>query len=161
MEQIELEQAMLDEARSEVAAADRKATLVLTSLSVGVSALLAGVIGGDWKPSDLAEGYQLIWWAGAVLAAGSIVAAAGAVWPRWSPPRKDSVVQYWGDAVYFARVEDLRAALDGSSEDARARVLGQLLALSRIVVTKYRLVRLSFRLAAVAVLLLTIAALEP
>lgn len=147
----EIEQAMLAEARAEVAVADHKASMVLTALGVGFGALLAGVIAGSWRPHELTGIYEVVWWFGAGLAGSSVVAAAAAVWPRWDSSRTTNGVYYWGDVAAHTTFQDLVDSLENDSATMERRTRQQLWALSRIVETKYRWVRRAFVLAAASV----------
>lgn len=143
----ETELAMLLEARTEVGVADHKASMVLTSLGVGFGALLAAVVAGDWSPDELAGFFEWLWWMGAVLAAGSVVAAALAVWPRWDEDEAFERPHYWGHVASYESLPDLADALEGNKLDESDRTRSQLWKLSQIVALKYRWVRRAFLLA--------------
>lgn len=143
----ETELGMLVEARSEVGTADHKASMVLTALGVGFGALLAAVVAGDWSPDELAGLFEWLWWVGAALAAGSVVAAALAVWPRWDEGETFQHPHYWGHVARYESVQDLAAALDQGDVEESDRTRSQLWKLSQIVALKYTWVRRAFLLA--------------
>lgn len=153
------EEAMLAEARVEVSYADHKASMVLAALGIGFGALTGGLLAGDWKPSDQGEG-ELYWWIGLVLSVTAISCAAAAVWPRY--PRRGGHrslgVYFWGDVASMKSFEDLVEHLDDSPPSPGDRTRSQLWALSRIVATKYSLIRGAFVLAALAVVFFAVSA---
>lgn len=153
------EAAMLAEARAEVVQADHKATFVLTGLGIAGGALLGGVIAGDWKPGNYHASGEAIWWIAVTTAAFAIIAAACAVWPRWSREDNNTPVFYWGHVARYKTVGDLAHALDNQSTTGDDRTRHQLHRLSRIVSLKYSLVRASFVLVAIATVLFVIAAI--
>lgn len=147
---LDVELSILAEARNEVGAADHKASMVLAVLGIGFGALLAGLIAQDWSPSDLNVFGRVAWGAGALLALGSVVSAGCAVWPRFTVPSKPSEIFYWGQVAAFVSQDELNVALDKNSPTLEGRTRHQLFELSRIVATKYKLVRLAMKLAAMS-----------
>lgn len=154
-----VEQAMLAEARADVAMADHKASMVLASLGIGFAALLGGLLAGDWEPSSLELPGLLLWWSGTGMAAGAVGCAAAAVWPRYKTVDVSDGVTYWGHVAMFPSVAALSSHLDDHPPSTAARTRTQLWHLSRIVFKKYRLIRWAIGLAAgsVSVLVLGIA----
>lgn len=150
---------MLAEARADVVFADQKASMVLAALGIGFGALIGGLLAGDWRPSKLNGLGEAIWWAGAVAAVVSVASAACAVWPRYSTKEAPKEISYWGHVAHFDSVEGFIAALDETPVDHLHRTRHQLWRLSRIVRTKYRLVRGAIGSAAAAGALFLIAAL--
>jgi hypothetical protein len=148
---IEVEVSILAEARNEVGAADHKASMVLAVLGIGFGALLGGLLARDWSPADLDPVGRTTWWVGAVLAGGSVAAAALAVWPRFTVPPPSSHVYYWGHVAAFTSREALDRTLDAHPPTLPARTRHQLYELSRIVARKYHWVRVAMRLAAMSV----------
>lgn len=148
-----VERAMLAEARAEVALADHKASMVLAALGIGFAAVLGGFLAGDWDPSELSGSAAVLWWVGAVLALASVIAVAAAVWPRFKTSDVDAGIAYWGHIATYKSLSALAGALDEQKGDGGSRTRQQLWRVSRIVRTKYNLVRLSFVLAGVAVAL--------
>ncbi|MCX6406795.1 MAG: DUF5706 domain-containing protein [Propionibacteriales bacterium] len=151
VEAIEVELSILAEARNEVGAADHKASMVLAVLGIGFGALLAGLIARDWSPAELSVGGRAVWYVGALLAAGSVGAAALAVWPRFTVPPPSPQVYYWGHVAAFDSREALDASLDAQPPTLPARTRHQLYELSRIVARKYHWVRVAMRLAGASV----------
>ena len=159
VEAIEVELSILAEARNEVGAADHKASMVLAVLGIGFGALLAGLIARDWSPAELDVAGRTVWYVGALLAAGSVGAAALAVWPRFTVPPPSPQVYYWGHVAAFDSREALDASLDAQPPTLPARTRHQLYELSRIVARKYHWVRLAMRLAGASVPFFVLAAL--
>lgn len=155
----DVEMVMLAEARSEVATADHKASMVLVALGVGFGAVLGGLLAGDWEPSDLDGAGEFLWWIGAVIALTSVVCAAAAVWPRYSKDDVSGGIFYWGHVATFSSLTGLTAALDHESPPTMDRTRHQLFALSKIVNKKYNLVRTAMCLAAGACLFFLLSSL--
>jgi hypothetical protein len=150
---------MLAEARHEVGAADHKASMVLAVLGIGFGALLGGLFARDWSPGALTGPGQAIWWVGAVLAVGSVAAAAMAVWPRFTVPERTEEIYYWGHVAAFGSRTDFDAMWDDHPPRMADRTRHQLFELSHIVARKYRWVRVAMRAAATAISILVLAAL--
>lgn len=145
----DVELAILAEARHEVGTADHKCQMVLAVLGIGFGAVLGGLIASDWDPRDLSGASQVVWFLGALLASGSVVAAAAAVWPRYSIPRNaPTEVFYWGHVAALATPQQLDAALDARPPALADRTRHQIFELSHIVGRKYAAVRLAMVLAA-------------
>ena len=95
---VALVQQLLAEAREELNRADNKASMLFALFGIGFGAVLAGIIAGDWKPSGLAVGAEVVWWLGAGAAVAALVALGAAVWPRLE---SDYAL---GRVTYFAHV---------------------------------------------------------
>lgn len=145
-----VEEAMLAEARVEVSYADHKASMVLASLGVGFGAVIGGLLAGDWKPANQGDG-EWAWWVGVCLAVASVAFAAAAVWPRYRRRAEREGLHYWGDVGLVPSYDELCRRLDEAPPSAATRTRSQLWVLSRIVATKYRLIRAAFVGAALAV----------
>lgn len=156
---LEVELAVLAEARNEVGAADHKASMVLAVLGIGFGALLAGLLARDWSPAELDGVGQTLWWLGALLATGSVGAAASAVWPRFTVPPRTDDVYYWGHVAAFDSRRELDETLDAHPPTLSARTRHQLFELSHIVARKYHWVRMAMRLAGCSVPLFLLASL--
>jgi hypothetical protein len=140
---------LLAETREELNRADNKASILLATSGIGISAMLAAVFAGSWHPLSLAVPYRSIWLVGAAFAGGGIVSLCAAVYPRVKNTNSTSA-SYFGD-IATKTVDELRTALNATAENGEERTLNQLHVLSRIVARKYRLIRvglLSFGTAA-------------
>lgn len=149
---------LLTEAREELNRADAKASFAFAGVSIGLSAVVAGMIGGDWHPSDLTpECAQVAWWAGALGGIAAVVFLAAAVYPRTVHSHKaGTAIRFFGHAAEMKSVDALRAALErDASLDARA--FDQLWEVSRIVKKKYTHLRRAFRCLGGGAVLVTIA----
>ena len=149
---------LLDETRDEVTRADQKAGVVLFVLGIGLGALLAGLIRGDWTPIDRGGVTAGMWWLGSIVLLGAVVSAALAVWPRFRASKSSDQITFWGDAGRTSSPEDLAARLDTQELDTGERRVEELWHLSRIVMQKYRFIRAGLLLAGVGFALHTIGA---
>lgn len=141
---------MLAEARTDVAQADQKASILLAALGVGFGAVLGGQLAGGFDSADLSPLGEVVWWLGVGLATASIVCAALAVWPRYrTDDHPQYGITYWGHIAAFDSLAELEAAMAGQQNTAR-RTTHQLWRLSRVVLVKYRCVRLALILSASA-----------
>jgi hypothetical protein len=143
---------MLAEAREDVAKADQKASTVLAGLGVGVGAVIGGFLAGNWRPTELEIAAMFLWWAGAVAVMAAMGCAAFAVWPRYDSKDKDGVYS-WAHVASETNFAAFSAALDNTNRVARTR--HQIWKISKIVATKYKLVRWSLALAAASFVLVT------
>lgn len=148
---------MLAEARVEVSYADHKASMVLAALGVGFGAIIGGLLAGDWEPADQGDG-QWAWWVGVCLSVASVGFAAGAVWPRYPRRGESNSLHFWGDVASISSYDELAKRLDEEPAPGIARTRRQLWVLSRIVATKYRLIRAAFVAAALAIVAFAISA---
>lgn len=155
-ERAQLEVQMLNEARAEVSIADQKASVILAGAGIGFSAILGGLLAGDWRPSDYDMAGQILWWLGAILALGVIAAAALALWPRFTTQNEESLVTYWGHVARYRSLADFEAAL-ADSPIGRDRTRHQLWRLASIVRRKYQCIRAALASGGVAVILFVLA----
>lgn len=141
----------LAETREEIARADGKASILLAGAGVAVSAILAGLIAGDVKPSGVPGLVAAL--AGlacaATLAGLGLIAAA--LYLRCGSPAC-ICARYVAEAASYPTPKALEVAL---LEDAHAgdRLLHQLFGLSKSVARKYSLLRWGMRLIGAAVVL--------
>jgi len=150
---------LLDEAREEVLRADQKAGVVLFVLGIGLGALLAGLIRGDWTPVERGTLFVVLWWLGSIILLGAVVASALAVWPRLRSAPVSNDIMYWGDVSRTESPAELASRLEGQETDSTDRLVEELWHLSRIVMQKYQLIRAGLLLAAVGFVLHVVAAL--
>lgn len=145
--------AMLAEVSSEIDRADQKASLLIGSLGIAFSIVLSATLGGDWSPRDLPALGLVLWAIGAVCAAGSVVAAALAVWPRLSKGPGPGAITYWGQVRGMDSPDAVARALAERGLQPPERTYQQLLVLSAVVQRKYRAIRWSMLLAGIGVVL--------
>jgi len=150
---------MLQEARSDVQAADQKASILLAAAGIGIGALLGGLLSGEWNPALLGCAASVLWWYGATSLAIAVVSAGAAVWPRIGRGRLEDPVYYWGQVATYPNLEILNAALDVFPPDPVSRTRHQLFNLSKIVSRKYRLIQYCIGFGVVSVFLFTLAVL--
>lgn len=142
---------MLTEARSEVAQADQKASMLLAALGIGFGLVLSGQLAGDWSPENLSTTGEWAWWVGATCAATSVAVAAAAIWPRFHADDVRNGIAYWGHVAAYSSIEEFDAAFDGEAMGVHERTRHQLWHLSRVVARKYALIRWAMVLAAGAI----------
>ena len=162
----EVELVMLAETREDVSKADQKASMILASLGIGVGAVLAGVLAGDWKPMDLHGLGEVGWWIGAALLGGAISCAGAAVWPRYDAGDASAGIYYWAHVASFSSLSSLTSALDSNTPTLDDRTRNQLWSMSKIANLKYGLIRKSMGLTAASIVfifasLFVSAALKP
>jgi hypothetical protein len=156
----ELVEALLTECRGELERIDLKASILLTVCSLALAALIHAAAYLHWDPRELGAP-QWFLWSGIGLGGAALVALAAAVWPRLGQGEGGEELTYFGHVTQYEDVEALNAALDReastnpSQTDYAAK---RLLALSRIVHTKYRCIRWGMILFGAAVPLCTVAA---
>lgn len=142
---------MLAEARADVVQADHKASMVLAALGIGFAAVLGGQLAGKFDSSSLSDLGQWVWWVGVVLAILAVAASALAVWPRFTTKDHPQFgVMYWGHAARHKCLPDLVEAFASSDTTSPQRTLHQFWRLSRLLLLKYWLVRMSLVLAGAA-----------
>lgn len=132
---------LLAETREELIRADSKAAMLFAVFGIALGVVLAGIVAGDWAPSDLAAGAEVVWWLGAASAALGLVAVGAAVWPRLKRKNATGRVTYFAHVIGYRDREALTEALARQASDDLARPIEQLEAISGIVMVKYRLIR--------------------
>lgn len=143
-------QQLLDDAREELARADDKASSTLGA----VSALVAGAV---VAPRELGPGSAAhTWgWAGGLLVCGlGTVLLMLAALPRFTTRSRRQVLTYFGAVARARRQGDLSylyGCLDMRSSDA---IITELRVIGRVVVTKYRCIRLGMICAVAGAVLL-------
>ncbi|WP_271219494.1 Pycsar system effector family protein [Streptosporangium carneum] len=147
--------AVLTDARNEIGRADQKAAALLAASGVGVGALIAGLLGGQWSPTRLPGSVQWLWWVGIVLCALGVLSLGFAIYPRSSRGAARIVRRrgvFLGDFASAVKAELGRAKL---GRDARVRielVVSQVEHLASIVDVKYRHIRRGMLLLLAAIL---------
>ncbi len=143
---------LLDEARTEVDRVDSKASTLIATLGIGAGIFAAVVSGsgssaGGWKGATIALA--------GIAAIVSLVSAVGAIWPRTTHRSNLTLPTYWAIPESFHSPSQLAEVFEEADPDAEVlRVCDQLLILSRLVKTKYRLLKISMVALIVAVLCL-------
>ncbi len=159
---------VLSETREEIAHADGKASILFGVGGVVFGVVAAGLAGDGWRPSELDGWFEAVWWAGAALGAAGLVCLGMAVYPRikvgrwffWSrlsrrPPRPSAAAHYFGDLAAHTNLQQARRAAEAGARDRIERTVEQAWALSKLVVSKYRLTKaalLLYALGAICVL---------
>ncbi|CAN5274961.1 hypothetical protein BH09ACT3_BH09ACT3_14920 [soil metagenome] len=138
----ELSARILREAREELVRADGKASLLLAAASVVAAAVLAAILAGDWRPSELRDFLQVAWWLGTAAGLTALVCLSMAVYPRTSYRRRrpDGLVAFFGDVVGLS-AKELERRLKVSAK-TEAPIIDQLIAVSGIVHRKYRRIQI-------------------
>jgi hypothetical protein len=136
-----LAKALLFESREELTRADAKASLLLATLGIGLSAILAATLAGDWTPFSLKEPYQAMWWIGSAWAGISFFCLCAAVYPKVKHKSTSGGITYFGDVAALKTEKELRVALRRSETDPHARTITQLHVISRLAGKKYAFIR--------------------
>ena len=147
---------MLAEVREEIDRADQKASLLIGSLGIAFSIVLGGILGGSWDPTTLGPIATAVWSVCAILASGSVTAAALAVWPRLTKSPGNGAITHWGHVYGLPSAEAVGEALAERGLYPPERNYQQLLVLSALVRRKYRAIRWSMALAGAASLLVVV-----
>lgn len=142
--------ALLAEARDDVQHADQKASLLLAALGIGFGAVIGGQLSSSWDSSSLSTLGQFAFWVGVAAAVGSVAACAWAIWPRYVlTDEAEFGVTYWGHVAAYDNLDHLHEALAVTFSPQR-RTEHQLWRISRLVLAKYRCVRVALIAAAFA-----------
>jgi hypothetical protein len=155
----ELVEALLRESREELERIDLKASILLSVFGLALVGLAHAAAFEQWDPRSLGP-FQWFLWTGVVFACAALVALAGAVWPKLSRATDDEGLTYFGHVARHDKVEELHAAFDREASKHPSptdHAVKRLLAVSKIINTKYRWIRWGMGLFAVAVPLWTVA----
>lgn len=155
----ELVQALLRESREELERIDLKASILLSVFGLALVGLAHAAAFEQWDPRSLGV-FQWFLWLGVVFAWAALVALAGAVWPKLAQAKEEEGLTYFGHVARHNKVEELNVALDREASahpSPTDHAVKRLLAVSKIIDTKYRWIRLGMGLFAVAVPLWAVA----
>lgn len=145
---------LLDDARTDVAHADQKASILLATVGIGFSALFGSQL---VDPSGLGVLGLWIYGISLAFAAASVVACSVALWPRYQTgDLPNGTVAYWANATEYESPADLGKALSLQSFDEESRSTYQLWHLSKLLLLKFRAVRASMVLGGLAAVLLLV-----
>jgi hypothetical protein len=144
---------VLLETREELVRADSKASLLLAAAGVAVGAVIAAVLAGSWSPDSLSALGGHLWWVGVAAAAVGIAALGYSVFPRTkrSGSATGPIFGYYADMAGLTS-DELARLIRNSTQRLDDRVIDQLRQISKIVVRKYRGVRIALWSFAVAAL---------
>jgi hypothetical protein len=149
---------MLSEARGDAVQADQKASILLAILGISFSVIISGQFSNSFDVTQLSFWSQRLWWFAMILSFSSLLLAVSAVWPRFKlKNRTDDTIAYWGHIAQHKKLTDFTTSFENISISDRDRVLHQLWSLSRIVRSKYRLVRYSLLTVSIGTVLLFLA----
>ena len=139
---------MLRETREELVRADNKASILFASGGVILGAILAGILSGDWQPDDLDRGATEVFWLGAAVYVGALIAVGYSIWPRLKHDEAQGAAFYFGDVREIGKRSRsaLREALKRGAETPE-RATEQLLVISDIVWKKMMGIRATLVLA--------------
>jgi hypothetical protein len=142
-ERVELAESMLAETREEISRADGKASTLLAGAGIGMGALLAGLIAGDWAPSELRNAVEWLWWVGILVAAYGAWHLARCILPVVANGEHPNRIDYYGDITRFASADAFAVALAAGPADLYGRIVRQLYVNADIVAKKYRHLRVA------------------
>jgi hypothetical protein len=154
-----LVEALLRESREELERIDLKASILLSVFGLALVGLAHAVAFEEWDPRNLGA-FQWFLWSGVVFAGAALVALAGAVWPKLAHGKGEEGLTYFGHVAQHKKVEELNAALDreaAAHPTPTDHAAKRLLAVSKIVETKYRWIRWGMGFFALAVPLWAVA----
>lgn len=134
---------LLADFRGEIARADAKAAVLVSALGMSAGVLTALLTNRRWTPALLPTPAALVWWAGVVSLATTLLALLLAVTPRspgsrWAPGRP---LTYFDDVVRAARDGRLTAALAETGRDPGRGLLLALTETSGIAARKHFWIR--------------------
>jgi MFS family permease len=137
-----LAEQLLSETREELTRADGKASMLLAAFGVFVGVVIAGLLAGEFAPSDLHCGGQWLWWLGCGAIAVSLVALAVAIYPRLEHGEAKGPISYYGHAA-GKKADELEKILQVQADGQRSRTVEQLAVVSDIVWRKYRFLQIA------------------
>lgn len=141
---LEYARALLVSSREELVRADTKAALLLAASGIAIGALLNGLLGGKWSPSDLNSWVEWLWWLGIASTVVAIVSLASAIYPRTKRfGVKPSLVAYYGDVVLLSREELAATIMAATPAKINSALFDQIYQVSLIVSRKYKLFRIA------------------
>lgn len=133
---------LLSETREELTRADGKASMLLAAFGVFVGVVIAGLLAGEFAPSDLHCGGLWLWWLGCAVIAASLVALAAAIYPRLEHGEAQGPISYYGHAA-GKKADELEGILQHQVDGQRSRTVEQLAVVSDIVWRKYRFLQVA------------------
>ena len=148
---------VLLETREELVRADSKASLLLAATGVAVGAVSTAVLAGSWSPESLTPFGAYLWWIGVLAATVGIAALGYSVFPRTkrSGSATGPILGYYADMAHVTS-DELASLIRAAGENLDDRLVDQLRQISKIVVRKYRGVRVALWSLAIAALLCAI-----
>lgn len=139
----------LAETREEIVRVDGKASIVLAGAGVAVGVIIAGLIAGDMKISDMSNAVLVISAISAIATLAGIGFLGAAIYPRCGTPEPGRA-RYFAEAAAHKTAEALRVALAHDSI-VGDRLLHQVWGLSKAVANKYALLRWGIRMLGMAI----------
>lgn len=140
----------LAETREEIVRVDGKASIVLAGAGVAVGVIIAGLVAGDMKISDMSNAVLVLSAISAITTLAGIGFLGAAIYPRCGSPEPGRA-RYFAEAAAHNTVEELRVALAHDSI-VGDRLLHQVWGLSKAVANKYVLLRWGIRMLGVAII---------
>lgn len=135
----------------ELRKADSKASQCLGAAGAMGVAVVSIVTGGTWSPHTLARMGWWLWWASCTLWTVGVVLLALTLMPRLDGDPDRRQLAFFGH-VHALSTADLTGVLEGDDHAVMPGLVSELRWTSRVIVLKYRLVRVSvFCLAAAIV----------
>ncbi|MBO4164070.1 Pycsar system effector family protein [Micromonospora antibiotica] len=156
---LRLAERLIAEAREELRRADAKASQWLTMSGGVVLAMLTVLTGTRWSPGRLTGAAAWAWWSGCACAAVALFALAMALLPRTAGAAEVRQVAYFGHVYRLRDPALVRRYVERAAQDTMPGLISQLCWLSRLVMTKYRWVRIGTVLIALAAALVALALL--
>ena len=149
---------LLDQVREELNRADSKASIVLAACGVGLAAFLGGVVASTWKPADIDNKVEWLWWFGAAAFAFGTASVALSICPTTEPKAKlPKLPSYYARLANYDDISSMRTAVENANLDEI--VYEQLYAVSEIVCKKYKRLKIGLAGIAASTILLSVAVL--
>ncbi|MEU8179904.1 Pycsar system effector family protein [Micromonospora sp. NPDC049044] len=140
MEEQQIAEQLLMHNRQEIDRADGKAVHALAVAGTAAAAVVGFVLGGGWSPRNLGLVQTWCWWAGAALWILGTVSLLLAIYPRMSGDPARGQLAYFGHVGAMEQGE-LAEALRRAATRPLDGVVSELHWTSRIVLIKYRFIR--------------------
>lgn len=128
---------LLTETRDEIHRADSKANILLAVAGLAASVLIGGLVSSDLSLTGARGAVQVLTSLACAALALGISFLGAAVYPRTGEAAPGRV-RYFRDVTQYKTVQELRAAVEDEAQISNERTLQQLLALSAVVMKKYR-----------------------
>jgi MFS family permease len=136
--------AMLVDAQTEVGRADQKGVILLVTTGAAAGLIVAGLLGGQWRPHELPSQVEWLWWTGMFFWLAGILMLVGAIHPRsarlagQAVDRRRSYVHGFTDEV----LAELRAGSTRRNGQVRVDLIVlRIRRLSAMADAKYRYIR--------------------
>jgi Family of unknown function (DUF5706) len=151
----QIAQRLLDDARAELIHADDKASSALGA----VGALVAVVAVAPSGPQTCGDVVAWVWVGGLSICLLAIVLLMLAALPRFTMGSRQDVLAYFGDVSQIRHERDFCHISGKLTENSRETILSELRTINKVVLTKYRYIRLGILCVVAGCVLIVLSAL--